>query len=369
MCSNWPRSNLTMEANSSSLVDLKSMNILIVDDEAANVRLLETLLGLSEYKNLASTQDPRDTLELCKTKAIDLVLLDINMPYLNGYEVMEQLKTLGPEQPVVLVLSAQTERDYRHQALDSLALDYVAKPFDTHELLLRIRNLLEVRRAQTYMRHQNRLLETEVRKRTLELLDSRLEVVRRLGRAAEYRDNETGLHIIRMSKMAALIAKASGMNEAQCELILNASPMHDIGKIGIPDHILQKPGKLTADEWHIMKSHSQIGTEILQGDESILLTTAREICLSHHEKWNGTGYPNQLEGEAIPIMARITALADVFDALTSIRPYKKAWELHDALNLIRSESGKHFDPWLTEHFLSVVPEIVEIMNEYAEPQA
>lgn len=358
-----------MEANTPNLVDLKSMNILIVDDEAANVRLLETLLDLSEYKNLISTQEPRDTLELCKTKAIDLVLLDINMPHMDGYEVMEQLKTLGAEQPVVLVLSAQTERDYRHQALDSLALDYVAKPFDTHELLSRIRNLLEVRRAQTYMRHQNQLLESEVHKRTQELVASRLEVVRRLGRAAEYRDNETGLHIIRMSKIAALIAKASGMNAAQCELILNASPMHDIGKIGIPDHILQKPGKLMADEWRIMQGHSQIGADILQGDESTLLIAAREICLSHHEKWDGTGYPNQLEGEAIPLMARITALADVFDALTSVRPYKKAWKLADALDLINSEKGKHFDPQLIEHFMAVVPEIVNIMAEYPEPEA
>jgi len=345
------------------------MNILIVDDEAANVRLLETLLGVSGYKNLVSTQDPRDTVELCKNRAIDLVLLDINMPYMSGYEVMEQLKTLGDEQPVVLVLSAQTDRDYRQQALDSLALDYVVKPFDTNELLSRIRNLLEVRRAQTYMRHQNQLLESEIHKRTQELVDSRLEVVRRLGRAAEYRDNETGLHIIRMSKIAALIAEASGMNNAQCELILNAAPMHDIGKIGIPDHILQKPGRLTAEEWHIMQSHSQIGADILKGDESTLLITAREICLSHHEKWNGTGYPNRLEGEAIPLMARITALADVFDALTSVRPYKKAWELADALSLISSESGKHFDPKLTGHFMSVVPEIIDIMGKYPEPLA
>jgi len=356
-----------MDSNNSSLIDLKSMNILIVDDEAANVRLLETLLGVSDYKNLVSTQDPRDVMSLCRNRAIDLVLLDINMPHLNGYEVMEKLRSLGDEKPVVLVLSAQTDRNYRHQALDSLALDYVVKPFDTHELLSRIRNMLEVRRAQTYMRHQNQLLEREVHKRTQELVDSRLEVVRRLGRAAEYRDNETGLHIIRMSKIAALIAKASGMSDIQCELLLNAAPMHDIGKIGIPDHILQKPGKLTADEWQIMKTHSKIGAEILEGDESILLRNAREICLSHHEKWDGNGYPNGLEGEAIPLMARITALADVFDALTSVRPYKKAWEVADALSLISSESGKHFDPRLTGYFMSVVPEIIDIMGEHPEP--
>jgi len=356
-----------MEANNSSLVDLKSMNILIVDDEAANIRLLETLLDIAEYKNVVATEDPREVMGLCNSRAIDLLLLDINMPYMDGYEVMEQLQSLDAEKPVVLVLSAQDDRNYRHQALDSLALDYVVKPFDTRELLARIRNLLEVRRAQTYMRHQNQLLEREVHKRTQELLESRLQVVRRLGRAAEYRDNETGLHIIRMSKFAELIARASGMSEVQCELLLNAAPMHDIGKIGIPDHILQKPGKLSADEWKIMQTHSQIGADILQGDESILLRNAQEICLSHHEKWDGSGYPNGLEGEAIPLMARITALADVFDALTSVRPYKKAWEVADALSLISSESGKHFDPRLTGYFMSVVPEIIDIMGEHPEP--
>ncbi|OUS16479.1 two-component system response regulator [Gammaproteobacteria bacterium 50_400_T64] len=349
------------------LSDLKSMNILIVDDEAANIQLLETLLDLSDYKQVLSTQDPRDTLTLCTDNTIDLLLLDINMPHMDGYEVMEQLETLEGDKPVVLVLSAEPDRKHRHQALDSIALDYVSKPFDTHELLSRIRNLLEVRRAQTYMRDQNSLLESEINKRTQELSNSRLEVVRRLGRAAEYRDNETGLHIIRMSKIAALIGEASGMNKADCDLLLNASPMHDIGKIGIPDHILQKPGKLTAAEWEIMKSHSLIGAEILEGDESRLLLTAKEICLTHHEKWDGSGYPYGLKGEAIPVMGRITALADVFDALTSVRPYKKAWSVPDTLELIRTESGKHFDPKLTGHFMSVVPEIIDIMGQYADP--
>ncbi len=356
-----------MESSDMGLQDLKSMSILIVDDEAANIQLLETLLDLSDYKQVLSTQDPRNTLQLCTDNSIDLILLDINMPYLDGYEVMEQLQSLEDDRPVVLVLSAEPERKHRHQALDSLALDYVSKPFDTHELLSRIRNLLEVRRAQNYMRDQNNLLEEEIEKRTQELSNSRLEVVRRLGRAAEYRDNETGLHIIRMSKIAALIGEASGMDKADCNLILNAAPMHDIGKIGIPDHILQKPGKLTAEEWEIMKTHSIIGAEILEGDESTLLLTAKEICLSHHEKWDGSGYPYGLEGEATPVMGRITALADVFDALTSVRPYKKAWSVPDTLELIRKESGRHFDPKLTGHFMSVVPEIIDIMGEYAEP--
>ena len=358
-----------MESCSNALNELKSMNILIVDDEAANIRLLETLLDFDEYQNVLSTQDPRETLPLCKDHAIDILLLDINMPHMSGHEVMEQLHEIEGDKPVVLVLSAEVERKHRYMALDSLALDFVAKPFDTHELLSRIRNLLEVRRAQNYMRNQNKLLEAEVTKRTYELHNSRLEVVRSLGRAAEYRDNETGLHIIRMSKIAALIGDASGMSKANCDLLLNAAPMHDIGKIGIPDQILQKPGKLTAEEWEIMKRHSQIGAEILEGDESSLLLCAKEICLTHHEKWNGSGYPHGLAGEEIPVMGRITALADVFDALTSVRPYKKAWSVADTLELIRNESGEHFDPILTGHFMSVVPEIIDIMGQYSEPEA
>lgn len=357
-----------MKLGSSTLSELKLMNILIVDDESANIRLITTLLDIAGYTNILSTQDPREALVLCRESATDLIVLDINMPHMSGYEVMEELQTLGQDMPVVLVLSAQSDKRFRHQALDSVALDYVSKPFDTHELLSRIRNLLEVRRAQTYMRNQNRLLEEEVQKRTQQLQDSRLEVVRRLGRAAEYRDNETGLHIIRMSKMAALIGKVSGMDAQECDLLLNASPMHDIGKIGIPDHILQKPGKLTADEWEIMKTHAQIGGDILTGDDSVLLVTAKVICLSHHEKWDGSGYPYGLAGEAIPLMGRITALADVFDALTSVRPYKKAWPVSEALALIHSESGKHFDPKLTANFMSILPEISAIMAEYPEPK-
>ena len=207
-----------------------------------------------------------------------------------------------------------------------------------------------------------------VQERTKELHDTRLQVVRRLGRAAEYRDNETGLHIIRMSKVSMLLGKAAGMNEYDCDLLLNAAPMHDIGKIGIADHVLLKPGKFEPAEWKIMQTHSQIGADILSGDDSDLMKMAHQIALTHHEKWNGKGYPNGLAGEDIPLVGRLCALADVFDALTSVRPYKKAWSVEDSVDLIKQERGEHFDPQLVDYFIKLLPEIVTIKEKYAEPE-
>lgn len=347
----------------------KNASILVVDDELANIRLLEKMLATMGYKNVVCTQDPKQTLPLYQEHNSDLILLDLNMPELDGYGVMEQLNTLTEGSlPPILVLTAQHMQSYRQRAFDSGALDYVTKPFDADELLSRVRNMLEIQMSQKYMRHQNDILEKKVLERTQAIHDTRLQIVRRLGRAAEYRDNETGLHIIRMSKMAVVIAKAAGMDDEKCDLLLNAAPMHDIGKIGIPDYILLKPGKLDPDEWGVMQTHAQIGADILSGDDSDLMIMAHDIAVSHHEKWDGNGYPNGLKGDTIPIAGRITALADVFDALTSERPYKKAWAIQDAVNLITEESGKHFDPRLVDLFLENLSEIVAIKNKYAEPE-
>jgi len=345
-----------------------SAKILIVDDDITNVRLLEKILNVANYKNVTSTQDPTQVLRLFQQYNFDLILLDLDMPKLDGYEVMQELNDFtSNDLPPILVLTAQHMQTYRQRALDVGARDYVTKPFDAYELLSRVRNLLDVQMAHIYMREQNKILEQKVQERTQEIKDTRLQVVRRLGIAAEYRDEETGLHIIRMSKMAVVIAKAFGMDDEQCELLLNAAPMHDVGKIGIPDSILLKPGKFEPEEWKIMQTHAQIGADILSGDDSRLMTMAYDIALSHHEKWNGKGYPNKLAGEKIPLVGRITALADVFDALTSERPYKKAWSVDDAVNLIKEESGQHFDPILVECFLGVLSEIVSIKEKYAEP--
>lgn len=362
-------------ANNKLRIDTKAAKILLVDDEAANIKLLQRILEMSGFTSIISTQDPRQVLALYQQQAPDIILLDLNMPHMDGYDVLDQLRQQGgTDLPPILVLTAQYMQEHRQKAFDKGASDYVTKPFDTSELLSRVSNLLEVQLFHKLIKNQNQMLEQKVEERTRELLDahkqihnSRLQIVRRLGRAAEYRDNETGLHIIRMSKMAALIGKAAGMDDDSADLLLNASPMHDIGKIGIPDHILLKPGKFEPGEWEIMQTHAQIGADILSGDDSALLSMAREIALTHHEKWDGSGYPNGLKGNDIPLVGRITALADVFDALTSERPYKKAWTVDDSLILIREQSGKHFDPALVTIFEQLLPEIIQIKEEHAEP--
>jgi putative two-component system response regulator len=356
------------EVNDKINLDSKNASILVVDDEIANTRLLEKMLAAMGYKNVVCTQDPKQVLPLYQKHNSDLILLDLNMPELDGYGVMEQLNALtGNALPPILILTAQHLQSFRQRAFDSGAHDYVTKPFDADELLSRVRNTLEIQMSQKFMRHQNEILEQNVLKRTQDIHDTRLQIVRRLGRAAEYRDNETGLHIIRMSKIAVVIAKAAGMSGNDCDMLLNAAPMHDIGKIGIPDRILLKPGKLNADEWEIMKTHAQIGADILSGDDSDLMRMAHDIAISHHEKWNGEGYPCSIKGDDIPTVGRITALADVFDALTSERPYKKPWPVQQAVNLITEESGQHFDPKLVLLFLDHLPDIVAIKEKYAEP--
>lgn len=349
-------------------VDPKLANILVVDDELANVKLLEKILRTTGFNHVVSTQRPTEVLPLHQQHNFDLILLDIDMPKLDGYGVMQQLnKFTNNNLPPILVLTAQHMQSYKQRALDCGARDYVTKPFDAKELLSRVNNLLEVQMAHKYMQHQNEILEQKIQERTEVIHHTRLQVVRRLGMAAEYRDEETGLHIARMSKIAEIIAKAAGMDNEQCDLLLNAAPMHDIGKIGIPDNILLKPGKFEADEWAIMQTHAQIGADLLSGDDSDLMIMAHDIAISHHEKWNGKGYPNGLAGEDIPLTGRITALADVFDALTSKRPYKKAWPVDKAVVLIKEESGQHFDPTLVDIFLEKLPDIIEVREKYAEP--
>ncbi len=312
-------------------------------------------------------QDPRQVLARYAESPPDLILLDINMPHLDGYAVMAQLQALNdPLPPPVLVLTAQRSQDHLLRAFNAGARDFVTKPFDRAELLMRVRNLLQSQLAHRLLHQQRDHLEDMVRQRTQELHRSRLQVVQRLGRAAEYRDEETGNHILRMSHCAALLARAAGWTEDDAELLLHAAPMHDIGKIGIPDGILLKPGKLDADEWRVMKTHAEIGARILEGADSDLLELGRVVALTHHEKWDGSGYPQGLAGAAIPQAGRICALADVFDALTSQRPYKKAWTVDAALALIESESGKHFDPELVALFVQQLPGVLAIMERFSD---
>nr|WP_242445657.1 HD domain-containing phosphohydrolase [Chromatium okenii] len=341
--------------------------ILVVDDERSNLILVDRLLRAEGYSNLVLIDDAREVMAAYLEMPTDLILLDIRMPYLNGFKVIEQITARNdPLAPPILVLTAENSRDYMLRALQAGARDFISKPFDRAEVVARVRNMLEVQLAMRMTYDQKDLLEQVVYERTREIRDT-VASGAAVGRAAEYRDNETGRHILRMSHMSALLAaQCPGWTEDDAEVLLHASPMHDIGKIGIPDAILLKPGKLTPEEWKIMQTHTTIGGDILSGDKSDLLRMAREIALSHHEKWDGSGYPLGLAGEAIPLTGRIVALADVFDALTSQRPYKNAWSIEDTLQLIRSEAGGHFDPQLVVLFLELIPEVLAIRDRYAE---
>lgn len=344
--------------------------ILIIDDEAANLKLLDKMLAAQGYLQRILVQDARASVERYQESRPDLILLDLNMPHMDGYAVIEALRALNdPLLPPIVVLTAQHGREFLLKALEAGARDYLTKPFDRSELLMRVRNLLEVQRAQRLLHDQASTLENLVRARTRELHETRLSIIRRLGRAAEYRDNETGQHILRMSHYSALLAEHLGWDKPAVDLMLNASPMHDVGKIGIPDAILLKPGRLTPEEFKIIKRHPSIGGELLAGDDSPLMRMARDIALYHHEKWNGEGYPHGLRGEAIPQAARIVTVADVFDALTSSRPYKRGWPIEDAIRFIREGAGSHFDPEIVECFLAHTDAILAIRERFLDPPA
>lgn len=347
---------------------LKNSKILIVDDNPSNVLLLEALLQQEDYANINSTTDSTQVQGLHREHDYDLILLDIQMPRLNGFQVMEQLKNdrNGDDYLPVLVLTAQTDMETRLRALDLGARDFVTKPFQHAEVLQRIHNSLEIRYLYKQQKEYSHTLEDKVFEATSELRKSQLDIIRCLGRAGEYRDNETGEHVIRMSKNCQVLALAVGLSEKEAEQILYASPMHDVGKIGIPDNVLLKPGKLTPEEWEIMQTHAKLGAEILADNESEMIELARTIAITHHEKWDGSGYPNGLSGEDIPLVGRIAAICDVFDALTSWRPYKKAWSVEEAVALLEDNAGSHFDPYLVPKFIEILPDILAIRAEHQD---
>ncbi len=351
-------------------------HILIVDDQTDNIALLKVMLSYSGYTNVQSTADPREVKGLYQDNNFDLILLDIRMPHLDGFQVMEQLSDgIKGDYLPILVLTAQSDMETRIKALDAGAKDFVTKPFDKTEVLNRISNMLEVRFLHNERLRQNEILEARVLERTVELQErnqeletTRLEIIRRLGIAGEYRDNETGMHVLRMSKSSHRLALAAGLGENYALQILNASPMHDVGKIGIPDNIMLKPGRLEPDEFDIMKTHVEIGADIIGEQDSDLMWMARTIALTHHEKWDGSGYPKGIKGEDIPMEGRISAICDVFDALMSVRPYKEAWPADDAVAFINQQSGKHFDQELVRLFNESLPDILDIRKKYADAE-
>ena len=320
--------------------------LLIVDDEPTNLQVLRQILQ-DDYR-LLFARDGHKALELAAAEKPQLILLDVMMPGMTGHDTCLAIKQNPATTHIpVIFVTALSDVDDETRGFELGAVDYITKPVSPPIVRARVRNHLSLVRID-------------------ELRESRLQIIQRLGLAAEYKDNETGLHVIRMSHYSKTLALAAGWTSASAEELLTAAPMHDIGKIGIPDHILLKPGPLTPEEWDVMKRHPIIGAEIIGEHSSSLLKLARQIALCHHEKWNGMGYPNGLMGEDIPIEARIVAVADVFDALTTERPYKKAWTVEAALEVLHKDAGSHFDPKLVALFVQVLPQILEIKERWAE---
>ena len=313
--------------------------------------LLERLLKQSGYANLVTTTDSSRVLELCARMPPDLILLDLHMPSPDGFEVLDQLEPwISGRWLPVLVLTADVNRDTKQRALAGGAKDFLVKPLDTIEVLLRIRNLLETRFLQLEFRKQNLELEQRVYDQHVDLGDARLEMLQRLALAAEYRDDATGQHTERVGRTAALVARGLDVEPEEAELIRYAATLHDVGKIGVPDSILLKPARLTEAEYDQMKRHVTVGAMILSGSRSPLLRVAEQVALTHHEWWDGGGYLTGMQGEEIPLAGRIAAVADVFDALTTDRPYKAAMPLDDALEEIHALRGTQFDPDVVDAF-------------------
>ncbi|MFT3721288.1 response regulator [Pseudorhodoferax sp.] len=326
--------------------DQRRSTLLLVDDEPANLQVLR--YTLQDEHRLLFARDGQTALALVRAERPDLVLLDVMMPGLTGYEVCKALKADPAVAAIpVIFVTAMSESTDEQYGLELGAVDYIAKPFNPHIVRARVRNHLSLVQAR-------------------ELRETRLQLVQSLGTAAEFKDQETGRHVIRMSHFSRTLALAVGYGEAAAEDVLHAAPMHDVGKIGIPDAILQKPGPLTPEEMATMRTHTVIGARIIGKHPSSMLDMAATIALRHHEKWDGSGYPDGLAGEAIPHVARVVALADTFDALTSARCYKPAWPVDQALDYIRRESGRHFDPELVPVFMDCLPEILRVRTQWAD---
>ena len=344
--------------------DILNARILIVEDDKVSRELLTRILSSTGFKNIHAVPNANHLIKVYDQIDPDLLILDLNLPGVNGFQALQRLREKHPDAFLpVLVISSDDEEHIHLRALASGAKDFLGKPYNRPKVLVRCRNLFETRLLYKELRGKNQELEDKVRERTRELRDSRLDVIRRLGYAAECRDSDTGDHIIRMSRYCSCLARAMGMSDEECELLLATTPLHDVGKIAIPDSILLKPGSLTDEEWDVMKTHAIIGGEILSGGDSSFLKMAEEIARTHHERWDGKGYPAGRKGVEIPLVGRICAVCDVFDALTSDRPYKKSWSIEDAVKEIRKMSGTYFDPDVVDAFIAILPEIRSIKKD------
>jgi putative two-component system response regulator len=341
------------------------MKVLIIDDNQLNRELFCHMLGMLDGAAPLPIADAAAALAWCASHIPDLVLVDYMMPEMDGLEFLRRFRAMpGMQQVPVIMVTADTEVAVRHEALRLSANDFLTKPVNHAELNARAGNLLALRRAQLQLAERAGWLAQAVQKATADIAAREREAILRLSRAAEFRDAETGSHLLRMAAYARLVAERMGLDQAECNLIYEAAPMHDIGKVGIPDAVLLKPGPLDELEMAVMRTHAQIGADILAGSESALLQAGAVIALSHHERWDGGGYPQGLAGEAIPLYGRIVAVADVFDALTSARPYKIGWELPRAVAHMRDGRGGHFDPRCVDALLADMGAVLAIQQRY-----
>lgn len=344
------------------------MNVLIVDDNPTNVMLLKHMIArLDECTPICFT-DAAQGLAWCEEEKPDLLLVDYMMPDIDGVDFIRRFRNLPhcTDIPVVMI-TAEESKEVRYLALQAGANDFLNKPIDKTEFIARTNNMIRLRKNQLQLANRAEWLAKGIKRATEELLQREREALLLLSKAAEYRDPETGAHLNRMSQYSRLIARNLGFGEAEQEIMLEASPMHDVGKVGTPDDILLKKGRLTPEEFEIMKLHATCGYEILRQGSSRLMQVAAEIAATHHEKFNGKGYPRGLAGEDIPLRGRIVAVADVFDALTSERPYKKGWPVEQAIALLKNERGEHFDPQCVDALLASMDEVLEIMTRFQEP--
>lgn len=353
-------------------MDVFEKKILLVDDTLENIDVAIRTLG--ETYDLIVAKEGKKGFDLAVHEQPDLILLDVVMPGINGYEVCRMLKEeeLTEHIPVIF-LTSMTSSESKKMGFALGAVDYITKPFEVEELKARVKNHIIVKKYQDGLLKQKELLEMKVEERTYELKETMqkmefasLEAILRLSRAAEYRDDDTGNHVFRVGLYTAEIARQLSLSENIVKKLMWAAPMHDVGKIGIPDSILQKPGKLTDEEWVTMRNHSVMGAKILEGSSSDIINLAEILAHGHHEKWNGLGYPDGKKGEEIPLYCRIVALADVFDALTTERPYKKAFSIEKSFGIIKEERGNHFDPAVVDAFFAIQDKILEIREKYSD---
>ncbi|MYM82742.1 response regulator [Duganella sp. FT50W] len=341
------------------------MQVLVIDDNEMNRELFCHMLSMLDVAHPVPMADAAEALDWCACHTPDLVVVDYRMPGVDGLEFLRRFRALtGMAGVPVVMVTADSEETLCHEALRLSANDFLTKPVNNVEFNARIGNLLALRQAQQQLAARAEALAVAVRKATAAVVAREHEAIDRLSRTAEFRDNDTGCHLSRMAAYAYLIARRLGLAQTECELIRDAAPMHDIGKVGIPDAILRKPGALSAGEREVIERHPQIGAEILAGSESPLLQAGAVIALSHHERYDGRGYPHGLAGAAIPLYGRIVAVADVFDALTTARPYKGAWALGRALDHLRTQSGGHFDPACVDALLGDMDALRQIQRRF-----